>query len=163
MGKPNLRPLRIGVSSNPSRLVLSTSLRRKLAIEETEHNIFEWLTDLTGRLDMNKIKWKLDEDELGIAVQNNTTSQWLVFNAVEGCAVPTTVVLQQIYLWIIGKMTPDNFYRLLTPQEQIRISNRVGLKPLDDKVDPQASLDRELKKREDLRRQGFDPQKEGLL
>lgn len=164
MGK--LRPLKLNINEKVYQapgILLPRNVRRQLAIEESERQMLTWLEELTKLLSMHKIEWKLEEDETGIAVKNNTTSQWLVFNAVEGQAIPPFIVLEHIHMWITGHLTPDNLYRLLTPQEQIRLSNRVGLKPLADAQDPQKSLDNALKQREDLRKQGLDPQKEGLV
>lgn len=123
----------------------------------------KWITELVEELDRLKIPHRLVEEEAGIAMRRDVPSrQWLVFSCVETRIMPVSVYMQMVRQWLSGHFGPDNVYKLLTPEEQIRVSNRTGRKPLKDAQDPQKSLNNALKLREDIRRQGFDPQKEGL-
>lgn len=104
----------------------------------------------------------MTEDEQGIRVWNKNASQTYVLDTREAQLVPPQVLVQVVHQWYRGKLDPDAMYRMMTPQEQIRFSNRFREKPIKDGQDPQAALDRDLKLREDVRKQGLDPLKEGL-
>lgn len=124
-----------------------------------------WLTEVMERLAAAKVEHKLEPEELGIVVRRHkkgTLRQWLVFNANETQVLPAAVFAQQLIQWANGTFEADNVYRLLSPEEQVRISRKTGRQPLKEKHNAQDYIDKQLKLREDLRRQGFDPKQEGL-
>lgn len=150
-----LLPNGMARDDRPSELVLPASYWHEKEAK--------WIEEFTRLLTADKMKWRLVPEERGVAVRKHGSGQWLVVNVFETQMMPAATVFSMVAGWVRGKFTPDLLYRLLTPEEQRRLSNRVGEKPLASKQNSQNWLDRELKKREDLRRQGFDPQKEGLL
>lgn len=120
-----------------------------------------WLSEVVELLGQNKLQWSLQQEELGLAVRRHPkgrSAQWLVFDATESAMIPPAVWIQQVLQWADGSFTPDNIYRILSPAEQIRISNRTGQKPLAEVR--QDTLGNELAARDDMRRQGLDPDKE---
>lgn len=120
----------------------------------------KWFEDLKTALTLGGVPWT-ETPEQYLAVRH-TSGRYREFNTVETQLIPVALLASQIKLWADGYLTEDNVYRILSPSEQIRVSNQVREKPLKDNVDAQAALDRAMKQREDLRRQGFDPMKEGL-
>lgn len=120
----------------------------------------KWFEDYKNQLRKEKIKFDTTPDGF-IRVQHRD-GRWREFDTTEAQRVPVPVIIGMIQQWVAGKLEEDNIYRLLSPAEQIRVSNKVGRKPVKDQQDVQKYIDREFKKRSDLRRQGFDPLQEGL-
>lgn len=121
-----------------------------------------WYAALKDALTGIGVKWK-ETDERTLIVRSDK-GQFIELDTQVTQAIPIPTMVGLVKQWAIGKMTPDSLYRILTPGQQIELSNRVRMKPNSkDGGNVQAWLDIELKKREDLRRQGFDPKQEGLL
>ncbi len=122
-----------------------------------------WLELVTKILDVGKVKWRLVDDEMGIALQQHLKgrlSKWLVFDVLEGSGVPADVWLLNVNQWLEGAMQPMHVYRLLSPAEQIRVSNQTGRKPGKPQVSD--GLSKVMQLRDSARKQGFDPDKEKL-
>ena len=140
-----------------------SGLELPASVFEARH--LEWLNAVTNELNRLKIRWRLEREEMGLVVTRQIrgkTTEHLVFNAVETQLMPALVFVQVIAQWEIGALRMDNVFRLLTAEEQERVKSRTGRQPAKTTKNAQEELSQELHKREDLRRQGFDPRKEGL-
>lgn len=124
----------------------------------------EWFEALLKELDDNSIEYKRTEtDTLIIKSKHSAPFNYLEFDTQATQILDPKTYVGMVKQWASGGMKTDAIYRMLTPNCQVEVSNRMRLKPNStDGGNVQEWLNQELKKREDLRRQGFDPKQEGL-
>ena len=93
-----------------------------------------WLEPVIEMLKANKLDWRFNAEENGITVtrhKRGSLNERLTFNAgVEMTSMPPEVWFQFVHQWSTGFFRADNVLRILTPEEQARVIERFGRKPL---------------------------------
>jgi len=112
---------------------------------------------------LNQVKIKAGLAEKGHLWVKHTKQAYRLHFDMEICQKwPVDVTTSLIAQWAKGKFQPPQVMKILTIGDQIKLIKVEGKTPKKPGIDAGVKLDKAIALRQDLRRQGFDPKKEGL-